>query len=104
MTPSNLSPAASWPGSPPRITGTTAVTGESAAPNPTRKALAVPDELNEGELVERLTALGAAANRNDAKAKELLAFCRAHPEVWTKLQNLEQDAIDDWLALLAPGT
>src|SRR5215213_1643668 len=103
MTPSNLSPPTSWLGSPPGITGTTAVTGESAAPNPTRKALAVPDELNEGELVERLTALGAAANWNDARAKNLLTFCRAHLVAWTMIQSLEQDAIDSWLKLLAPG-
>jgi len=81
----------------------TVVTGEIAVPMPLGKALAMPDELNAAELLERLTALGAAANRHDARAKELLAFCRAHPEAWTMLQTLEQDAIDRWLTLLAPG-
>ncbi len=68
------------------------------------RALAVPGEPGKDELVERLTALGAAANRDDARATELLAFCRAHPEAWTLIQGLEQDAIDGWLRLLAPGT
>jgi hypothetical protein len=71
---------------------------------PASKALAAPDALTEDELVSRLTALGAAANRHDAKAKELLAFCRAHPQAWSLIQSLEQDAIDSWLQLLAPGT
>jgi hypothetical protein len=82
----------------------TVVTGESAVPKSLNEALAVPDELNKAELLERLTALGATANRHDAKAKELLAFCRAHPEAWTMLRTLEQDTIDRWLTLLAPGT
>src|SRR5829696_4011039 len=88
----------------PATTGMTVVSGESDVTQANTKALAVPDTLHEDALIAQLTALGAAANRNDAKAKELLAFCRAHPEAWTKLQNLEQDAIDGWLALLAPGT
>src|SRR5215213_8248666 len=82
----------------------TAVTGENAMPaKPASNAPATTEVLTEDALIAQLTALGAAANRNDAKAKDLLAFCRAHPEAWTKLQNLEQDAIDSWLALLAPG-
>jgi hypothetical protein len=82
----------------------TVVSGGNAVPaKPASNAPATPEVLTEDALIAQLTALGAAANRNDAKAKELLVFCRAHPEAWTLVQNLEQDAIDSWLALLAPG-
>jgi len=70
---------------------------------PASNAPATTDALTGDALITQLTALGAAANRNDTKAKALLAFCRAYPEAWTAIQNLEQDAIDSWLALLAPG-
>jgi hypothetical protein len=47
----------------------TAVSGESDVTQPNSEAQAVPDTLTEDALIAQLTALGAAANRNDAKAK-----------------------------------
>jgi hypothetical protein len=67
-------------------------------------ALALPDELSGDAFRERLTELALAARADDRKAKDLHAFCAAHPEAWSRFGSLETDVIAGWLQRLAPET
>src|SRR3954452_22948771 len=85
----------------PAITGMIGPGGSVVAKN--GKALALPETLTDEDFQARLTELAIESNRDDDKARDLLAFCRAHPEAWTHFGTLQGEVVDHWLQLLAPG-